>query len=202
VALGCYWRSCTCRRHCYLGCDTQRPPLIQILGLPQSHEIVHGIVLPPMLSFSGGCFLALQQRPNNSFKPKTNRYAIVFGLIQALGPSMRILTVDQFEFPDHSTEEWVEIATAAKSDFPYPTVSEFAAAATDSSAAGRLGSATPFSDSLGYGLIRKYLQHFAGISLPPACSWPTYVITDGPSSCHVILYAPNSFIRYEWRTAA
>jgi hypothetical protein len=28
-------------------------------------------------------------RPNNSFKPKTNRYAIVFGLIQALGAAVR-----------------------------------------------------------------------------------------------------------------
>jgi hypothetical protein len=29
--------------------------------------------------------LLVGPRPNNSFKPKTNRYAIVFGLIQALG---------------------------------------------------------------------------------------------------------------------
>ena len=34
--------------------------------------------------------------PNNSFKPKTNRYAIVFGLIQALGRLLRDAQHDTF----------------------------------------------------------------------------------------------------------
>jgi len=37
----------------------------------------------------------LSLRPNNSFKPKTNRCAIVFGLIQALEPRGALMAADR-----------------------------------------------------------------------------------------------------------
>lgn len=77
---------------------------------------------------------------------------------------MRIIVADQFEF-DPQSEEHVEIAVVSRGEFPFPDVESFMSA--------RLGpifrnasipnAATPFSDSFGYGLIRRYLERLAGL---------------------------------------
>jgi len=48
---------------------------------PIARRPLHSAAAPPTVA------------PNNSFKPKTNRYAIVFGLTQALGPGTEHLSI-------------------------------------------------------------------------------------------------------------
>ncbi|WP_199098576.1 hypothetical protein [Dyella sp. ASV21] len=117
---------------------------------------------------------------------------------------MRTIEVDQFEFDDPSTEEHLEIAVAERGNFPFPDVERFMSARLESVAGERplLGDVMAFGDELGYGLVRGYLKRFAGVALPDSCSWPTYVLEDGPDRWEIVLCAPDSFVHYVWHTTA
>lgn len=115
---------------------------------------------------------------------------------------MRTLTFDQFEFDDPSGEERLEISLASRSDFPFPTPSSFVAACVGIDAAGRLGPSVEFSEHFGYGKVREYLAHFAAVAIPENCSWPCYVLADGPDEWQIVIEAPGQFICYCWSTSA
>lgn len=115
---------------------------------------------------------------------------------------MRTIIVDQFEFERPDSEEHLEIATAVKSDFPFPNVQAFVASAVGVADSETLKQPVSFSDKWGNGLVRKYLLEFAGFDLPTPCNWPTYVLKDGPDDWHLVLCAPDRFVSYEWVTSA
>ncbi len=115
---------------------------------------------------------------------------------------MRTLTFDQFEFDNPSGEEHLTIALASRSNFPFPTPSSFVAACVGIEAAGQLAPAVRFSDHFGYGMIRKYLSHFADLAVPESCLWPCFVLSDGPDEWQIVLEAPDQFIYYCWSTSA
>jgi hypothetical protein len=113
---------------------------------------------------------------------------------------MRTIEVDQFEFDNPSTEEHLEIAIEARARFP--DVERFMSARLGAVASDglRLGKVAGFSDALGYNLVRDYLKRFAGFTVPDSCSWPTYVLEDGPDRWEIVLCAPDSFVHYIWQT--
>lgn len=116
---------------------------------------------------------------------------------------MRIVSVDQFEFDDPSTEESLELAISARSTFPHSDVRQFVGAAVGEQAALMLDAApSPFRESHAYGSVRDYAGRFAGVSIPLDCDWPTYVLADGPDEWHLVLCSPTHFISYRWWTAA
>jgi hypothetical protein len=65
-----------------------------------------------------------------------------------------------------------------------------------------LGQPVPFTETLAYGLVRGYLQRFSGIAIPERCTWPTYVLQDGPDDWELVMCAPDCYIHYRWSTAA
>ncbi|WP_109127371.1 hypothetical protein [Dyella sp. C11] len=115
---------------------------------------------------------------------------------------MRTVTVDQFEFEDPQTEEHLEIAIASRARFPFPDAESFLLSRVESEVIAKAGDTVKFDASLGYGLVREYLQRFAGIELPVDCAWPTHVLEDGPDTWELVLTAPDSFIHYVWTTSA
>ena len=115
---------------------------------------------------------------------------------------MKLLSFDQFEFEKPDSEERLEVAVSKRSTFPHPDARSFVASAVSVAASKQLPEARPFNESQGYGLVRGYLQHFAGITLPEPCSWPTYVLTDTNDEFHAVLCGQETFIRYLWSTSA
>ena len=115
---------------------------------------------------------------------------------------MRVVSVDQFEFENPSSEESVEIAVAKRSDFPFPDVAHFVAVRRSGEAHSALDQPVPFAETLAYGLVRGYLQRFSGIAIPERCAWPTYVFQDGPDDWELVMCAPDCYIHYLWSTAA
>jgi hypothetical protein len=115
---------------------------------------------------------------------------------------MRVVSVDQFEFENISSEESLEISTAAMSAFPFSNVTSFVASAISAEASNQLPVPVIFNDNLAYGLVRSYCERFAGVHIPNECTWPTYLFSDGPDEWHLVICAPNEFIRYYWRTSA
>jgi hypothetical protein len=117
---------------------------------------------------------------------------------------MRTIEIDQFEFDNSSTEEHLEIAVAARGNFPFPDVERFMSArlALVAGKGAPLGEVGAFSDALGYGLVRGYLKRFAGLAVPDSCSWPTYVLDSGPDRWEIVLCVPDAFVHYVWQTTA
>ena len=115
---------------------------------------------------------------------------------------MRTLTFDQFEFDPPDSEETLHLWIASKSDFPFPDVRSFAAAAVSVEAAPALCQPVPFSDSFGYGIVRGYLPRFAGVTVPPSCTWPTYLLLDDVQEWDGVFEADGLFIRYHWWSTA
>ena len=91
---------------------------------------------------------------------------------------MRTVTIDQFEFESPSSEESLEIAISKKSRFPFPDVQSFVAARGRTQSIKPLGKPVAFDEKFGYGLVREYLQRFAGVSIPVLCTWPTYILAE------------------------
>jgi hypothetical protein len=115
---------------------------------------------------------------------------------------MRILKFDFAEFENPSTEEWLEIAIAAKDDFFYPNVEKFVASAVDVQTSLKIGQPVIFSEKFGYGAdVREYLLKFANFSLPSPCAWPTYVLPCEDYEDDIVLCGPEHFVRYYWGTS-
>jgi hypothetical protein len=115
---------------------------------------------------------------------------------------MRTLTFDQFEFNPPDSEENLHLWIAAKGDLPFPDVRSFVASAMSVEAASALRWPIPFSDSFGYGMVREYLLRFAGVAVPPACVWPTYLLLDDDQEWDGVFEADGLFIRYHWWSTA
>lgn len=115
---------------------------------------------------------------------------------------MRTVTVDQFEFENPQTEEHLEIAIAGRAPFPFPDVESFLLSRLGPKAMPKSSDVVDFDMSLGYGLVRDYLQRFAAVELPMDCAWPTHVLEDGPGTWELVLTAPDLFIHYVWTTSA
>lgn len=114
---------------------------------------------------------------------------------------MRTWTADQFEFERYDTEEALEIS-AANVDRFLPDLVSFVAATVGIEASGSLPPPKPFDERYGYGMVRGYLAHFAGIELPSPCDWPTHVFQDGPDDWELVMSPPGRFIHYKWGTSA
>lgn len=114
---------------------------------------------------------------------------------------MRVIAVDQFEFPNPSSEESLEIAIAVCGPFPYTDAAQFLKARLGARSDG-LAPPVLFSEHFAYHLVRPYLRQFAGQELPEPCEWPTYVIADGPDEWRLVLCGPSLFIDYRWNTTA
>ena len=115
---------------------------------------------------------------------------------------MKIVAVDQFEFENPATEEFVEIAVARKSSFPIPSVSSFVGARLGVEASLQLPDSVPFDQCSGSQVARQHLLNFAQFSLPQSCSWPTHTFSLGPDEWHLVVCAPEQFVHYRWRTSA
>jgi hypothetical protein len=115
---------------------------------------------------------------------------------------MRTVSIDQFEFDNPSSEESLEIAVSKRSSFPFPDVQSFVAARRHTQSNKPLGKPVAFDGKFGYGLVREYLQRFAGVSIPVLCTWPTYILADGEGESELIMCAPDHWIHYRWATSA
>jgi hypothetical protein len=115
---------------------------------------------------------------------------------------MRTLTFDQWEFEPPDGEQRLEISIAAKSDRAYANVAAFAGAVYGIKSAGKLSSPVSFTEHIGPGNIRAYLQRYAGVKLPTPCNWPTHVISNDWNDFDAVLAGPATFIRYHWWTTA
>jgi hypothetical protein len=113
---------------------------------------------------------------------------------------MRIVSVDQFEFDNPTTEESLEIAIARKGDFPFLEVMAFIRTRAPLTKPDIPVEPVSFDEKLGYGMVREYAKRFAGISIPTPCDWPTYVLQDGPDEWELIICASDHFIHYRWAT--
>jgi hypothetical protein len=114
---------------------------------------------------------------------------------------MLVISASAYEFENPSTEESVEISIA-KVGQPSADVHGFVAAAVDVASTSRLEQPSPFQEHFGYGLVREYLAKFAHFQVPKPCTWPTYVLVDGPDEWHIVMCAPEHFISYRWETSA
>src|SRR6185312_3322089 len=112
---------------------------------------------------------------------------------------MKIVAIDQFEFENSAAEEFVEIAVARKSRFPFPSVSSFVGARLGVEASLQLPDSLPFDQCAGSQEARDHLQNFAQLSLPQSCSWPTYLFSAGPDEFDLVVCTPEQFIHYRWR---
>ena len=115
---------------------------------------------------------------------------------------MRVVSVDQFEFENPSTEESLEIAVASRSAFPFPDAQHFVASRVGVAAAASLPQPIAFNERLACGLLRKYTERFVGVLMPEPCTWPTYVLSDGPDEWNLVLCGPGLFVHYLWSTSA
>jgi hypothetical protein len=115
---------------------------------------------------------------------------------------MRVVSIDQFEFDNPSSEESLEIAIAVRSPFPFPDASRFLEVRLGNAAAAKVPAPIPFQEHFGYGLVRKYTKHFTGAAVPEPCNWPTHVLADGPDEWNLVLCGPEHFIHYVWSTSA
>ena len=115
---------------------------------------------------------------------------------------MRIISLDQFEFPSSSSEESLEIAVAVRGRFPFPTVESFMAARIGVENACGLPEPVAFERRLGLGQMVDYLDRFAGIALPDGCEWPVYRLSTEWDEQSIVVCAPDQFIHYLWRTSA
>lgn len=115
---------------------------------------------------------------------------------------MRTLTFDQWEFEPPDGEEGLEISIAAKNNLLYPNVAAFADAVYGIKSDRNLASPIPFSEGIGPGNVRTYLQRYAGLDLPTPCDWPTHVILNDWNDFDAVLVGPTMFIRYHWSTTA
>jgi hypothetical protein len=113
---------------------------------------------------------------------------------------VRTWTIGSFDFPNPSTEEHLEVALGARSDFP--NVTRFVAAAVGVKESQKLVTATPIQGNWAGEVARDYLSKFAGIELPLPCDWPTYDLGQGPDEIHLVIAGPEFFIRYHWSTSA
>ncbi len=112
---------------------------------------------------------------------------------------MRTLVIDQFEFENPSTEEHLEVATARRSDFPFPNLGSFA---RTQGFEGVLPDAVPFNELFGSRREIEYLRRHAGITVPEPCLWACRELPAGPDSRHLLLESEDGFISYRWSTSA
>ena len=116
---------------------------------------------------------------------------------------MRTLIFDQFEFPNPSTEEQLELWIAAKSFFPFPNVNSSVASTAGVKAAESLGPPKLLTDVWADGCGHlEYLQRFAGITVPKGCNWRLYGLPAEDYDIDCVIEGPDFFIRYYWWSSA
>lgn len=115
---------------------------------------------------------------------------------------MRVITLDQYEFADSSSEESLEIAVAMRGKFPFPDIENFIAARLDAGERAMLPAPVPYRPNLGLGRMVDHLDRHAGIALPHHGGWSVQVLASKWNEVNVVICAPDKFIHYLWWTSA
>lgn len=112
---------------------------------------------------------------------------------------MRTIIIDQFEFENPSAEERLEVTTARRSDFPFPSLNSFAFA---HGFEGVLPDSVPLGDLPGSQSVTEYLRRYAGIEVPEPCLWACRELPSGHDDRRLLLETEDGFISYKWSTSA
>ena len=117
--------------------------------------------------------------------------------------TVRRLEFDQFEFPNHSTEEHLVLTLEEKAQSQ--SISEFLSRCEEGlSLITSLTAASmkPLSGSHGSAEISKYLQSFGAVSASEIAEASYVRLSDDPDQEIILLETPSYFVLYQWSTSA